>query len=73
MRIAKKSTNSATNTANISAKPVVDVDELECQDALEAINSAIRSLGKHAKNSVIAKEAIANLSVVYFDLQKNSK
>lgn len=40
------------------------------EDAIEYIQSAIQSLGKPAKDGdQIARESIANLSVVLFDLK----
>lgn len=40
-------------------------------DAVEYIQCAIHSLGKDAKNQdVLARESIANLSVVLLDLKK---
>ena len=41
----------------------------EYSECVEYIRSAISSLGPKAKNDITAREAIANLSVVLFDLQ----
>lgn len=38
-------------------------------EAIEYIRSAIHSLGTNTKDDVIAKESIANLSVVLLDLK----
>lgn len=38
-------------------------------EAVEYIKSAIHTLGTNAKDDIVAKEAIANLSVVLFDLK----
>jgi len=39
-------------------------------EAVEYIKSAIHTLGATAKDDIIAKEAIANLSVILFDLKE---
>lgn len=39
------------------------------QEAVKYIRSAIDALAKSAKDDVICRESIANLSVVLFDLQ----
>lgn len=64
MKISKNIT-SATNTANIPAKPVAAVPDYS--EARTAIKAAIDSLCQIKDPA--AKSAVANLSVVYFDLQ----
>lgn len=43
---------------------------IECDLASTYIKQAIDELGQVAKDDIVAKEAIANLSVVLLDLQK---
>lgn len=75
MKISKKcSTESATNTANIAAVPVVESECENCKEAdrseaIQHIKAAIDCLGKGAKEDITAKTAIANLSVVLFELK----
>ena len=58
MRI-KKSKSGQANTQVTSAN---------YSEARKHIKCAIDALGKDAKDNVVAKESIANLSVVLFDL-----
>lgn len=67
MKIAKKAVNASvdanttvTATENVSGK---------YDECIDYIRSAISSLGPAAKDDVMAREAIANLSVILFDLQ----
>lgn len=65
MRIHKKLVVATT-------KPVVaneESKELKYQDAIDYIKSAISYLGVNGRNNKVAKEAIANLSVILLDLQ----
>lgn len=43
---------------------------IECDLASTYIKQAIDALGQIAKDDIVAKESIANLSVVLLDLQK---
>lgn len=52
----------------LSVKPVKG--SIECDLASTYIKQAIDELGQVAKDSIIAREAIANLSVVLLDLQE---
>lgn len=56
-----KASQSAKHTENVSASVYA-----ECENY---IRSAINSLGTVAKDDVKAREAIANLSVVLFDIK----
>lgn len=70
MKISRKGVvNSATNTSNIGAKPVVTDVEKKYDEPVEHIKAAIDILGKSAKTDILAKEAIANLSVVLLELK----
>nr|DAJ50901.1 MAG TPA: putative glycogen [Caudoviricetes sp.] len=40
-----------------------------CEEAKKHIKAAIDCLGRDAKDNIVAKESIANLSVVLLDLQ----
>ena len=65
MRIRKNNTQvtAAADTQIVEKVPTYD-------DAIVAIRSAIEALGDAAKaGDTLAKESIANLSVVLFDLQ----
>lgn len=73
MRIKKASNATLENQAVDSASKhtvddVVDIDYAHAS-AIEHINKAIAALGKVASRDVVAKESIANLSVVLLDLQ----
>lgn len=76
MKITKtKKCNSAKTideaVTQIDSEPIYDeVDEDKCKEcACDNIMSAIHSLGSIANINSSAREAIANLSVVYFDLK----
>lgn len=72
MKISKKDlqnkNKSKTCSANASTcRNAEDKDKYgECK---KSIRSAIDALGNIAKDDILAREAIANLSVVLFDLQ----
>lgn len=68
MRIVKKTTNVSSSTKDESVQNQ-DVCANKYSDALDCIKSAIDSLSKDAKTDVVARESIANLSVVLFDLK----
>lgn len=54
---------------NVAVKAQAEVISKSSYDeAQKHIKCAIDALGKHAKDDVLAKESIANLSVVLFDL-----
>ncbi len=57
MKISKSNTTVSTNSSS------------NCEEAKKHIKAAIDCLGKDAKESIVAKESIANLSVVLLDLQ----
>lgn len=61
MKIAKSNVTAATEP---KAAPASNYDE-----SIGHIRAAINSLGKVAKGDDKAKDAIANLSVILFDLQ----
>jgi len=62
MKISRKS--------NVKGSQNVDsVTAATKQEATEFIMSAINALGTAAKTDIVAKESIANLSVVLLDLQ----
>lgn len=65
MKIAKK--HDAT-TGSIQSSVVSSATESKYAQSKKYIKSAIESLGSIAKDDVLAREAIANLSVVLFDL-----
>ena len=70
MRIKKK-VNATTSTV---AEHSVESEDRSAvgspyQDAIDYINSAISSLSTIAKSDQLAKESIANLSVVLLDLK----
>lgn len=76
MKITKKSTiQAAANTSSDSEIAEAKKQELK-DDALECISIAMKDLGQASGLSDMEKEqkqlrdAIANLSVIYFDLQK---
>lgn len=63
MRIKKNNVEAATVVASEST-------EAKYADAIASIRSAIEALGSVAKSGdELAKESIANLSVILFDLQ----
>jgi len=64
MKISKSSIN-----ANKRASNNVKATTNNRSEAVEYIQSAIHSLGTNAKDDVVAKESIANLSVILFDLK----
>lgn len=53
----------------VKKKGTVESSKSNYDETLKYIKSAIDSLGKVAKDDVIARESIANLSVVLFDLK----
>lgn len=57
------------NRADKKSEAVVK-GSIECDLASTYIKQAIDELGQVAKDDIVAKEAIANLSVVLLDLQK---
>ena len=61
MRI-KKNTQTVAKTNSVKSDKAVEA-------GLKYIKSAIDVLGAEAKNNQKLKDAIANLSVVYFDLK----
>lgn len=70
MKISKQTkTMSATNTSNISVNPTTSVTDNKYADGVKYIKMAIDSLAACGKDDKIAKDSIANLSVVLFDLQ----
>ena len=62
MRISKQQPSESTET-------LVSGSTKNYDEAQRYIRAAIHSLGKQSKNDELAKESIANLSVVLFDLQ----
>lgn len=73
MKITKRNVKCAERLLE-TREPAVEIAEMVYEDAINYIKSAIRSLGAAAKrnpNSAdVAKQAIANLSVILLDLQK---
>lgn len=74
MRIKKNkpveaSTVAATQATVTSGTETTDIAAGKYDEAIGYINSAISSLSVHAKEDVLAKESIANLSVVLLDLK----
>lgn len=69
--VIPKSTNKKIESTVKDVSTVTDEEVLAAsvEEAKTHIMSAIDSLGKSANLSMQSKEAIANLSVVYFDLQ----
>lgn len=63
MKIAKK--NSQPDNTKTAIKSTTDDKYSECR---KYIRSAIDALGPIAKDDVLARETIANLGVVLFDL-----
>ena len=70
MRIVKKTTNISSNV-DVDKKTVSkdNTNANNYSEALDCIKSAIDSLSKTAKTDIVARESIANLSVVLFDLK----
>lgn len=72
MKISKNSKiDAGTNTCNIAAKPeILDKTEIdESNDEAKAkIMEAINILSKDAKTKIECRDAIADLSVIYFTL-----
>lgn len=64
MKIAKKN---APVVQEVSQP--VEAAKSDYSESIDYIKSAIDCLCPHAKDSVVAKEAIANLSVILLDLQ----
>lgn len=70
MKISKQiKIASATNTSNVSTAPDVVIDDVKYADGVKYIKMAIDSLAACGKDDKLAKDCIANLSVVLFDLQ----
>ena len=73
MKITKRNVQCAERLLE-TREPAVEISEMVYEDAINHIKSAIRSLGAAVKrtpdNSDVAKQAIANLSVILLDLQK---
>lgn len=73
MKITKRNVKCAERLLE-TREPAVEISEMVYEDAINYIKSAIRSLGAAVKrtpdNSDVAKQAIANLSVILLDLQK---
>lgn len=76
MRVKKRSVSASDNSTVI--KPSIEsfvsdssVAKCKYDEAIDYIHSAINSLGACAKDDEIAKESIANLSVVLLDLKDN--
>lgn len=67
MKITRKS-NVAASTVPVDASAKSNYDQ-----AIEYIKSAIDCLGKEAKTSVVAKDSIANLGVVLFDIKGSTQ
>lgn len=67
MRIAK-TRNIESNEDIKSSQEIEAADKPDYSEAKKHIECAIRSLSEHAKTDIVAKESIANLSVVMFDL-----
>lgn len=67
MKIAKKDAE-IKSSAEPEAEAVEELDP-EYAECIDYIKSAINCLCPKAKQSIVAKEAIANLSVVLLDLQ----
>lgn len=68
MKIKKKQVNAATELGGAEVNTDKSVIN-KYSDAIEYINSAISSLSVIAKDDKLAKESIANLSVVLLDLR----
>lgn len=77
MKITKKSIKANEEVAVVVTDPVVEtatleeVSTIDCpyQKAIDCIYQAIECLGAVAKEDALARESIANLSVVFFDLK----
>lgn len=63
MRVIRNCNKPAGDTINSST------DNVAVETAIKNIKSAIDSLSQVAKENTVAKEAIANLSVVLLDLK----
>lgn len=69
MRVTKCSTESVTKD-NLENKELIPGDNTSVyHSCIEKLKEAIFCLGPIAKQDELAKEAIANISVVIFDLQ----
>jgi hypothetical protein len=76
MKISKN--NSQRTSSTVQAKKVVRQQSQKVtaaaggrDEAVEYIQSAIHSLGCNSRDDIIAKEAIANLSVILMDLKSS--
>lgn len=74
MKISKKPTavNAATAEGVAIQEPVVATEAIQSESRKQAadhIYAAITCLGKDAKTDIVARESIANLSVVLLDLK----
>lgn len=65
MKISKKNDNTKRSTQPAVVNSATDSKYAQSK---KYIRSAIEALGSVAKDDVLAREAIANLSVVLFDL-----
>lgn len=69
MKITKKQSVKASEELTSVIEETIQPTECKYQSAIDLINAAIESLAEIAKDDVIAKESIANLGVVMFDLK----
>lgn len=67
MKISKRAIKA--NEEIVEVLPVEEVPACPYQEAIDCILCAINSLGAIAKEDELARESIANLSVVLFDLK----
>ena len=71
MKITKKSVVNSSTTDVEVVKPEEETVQLDSnrEEAIGYIQSAISALSVTAKTDIVAKESIANLSVVLLDLK----
>lgn len=75
MKITKRTIKACEATTDLPAEGTIVVESAEpvvtCPytAAIDSIMNAIESLGAVAQNDELARESIANLSVVLFDLK----
>lgn len=67
MKISKRAIKA--NEEIVEVLPVAEAPSCPYQEAIDCILCAIDSLGSIAKEDELARESIANLSVVLFDLK----
>lgn len=67
MKISKRAIKA--NEEIVEVLPVAEAPACPYQEAIDCILCAINSLGSVAKEDELARESIANLSVVLFDLK----